>query len=95
MPKPVSAELAAQIIADLGQWRLHEPKLPDLQRAIVLEKAYRVSFWDAMIVSSALQMGCKILWTEDLNSGQHIYDLMIMNPFSSYLTDKKIRNEEV
>jgi len=48
-----------------------------------------------MIVSSALQMGYNILWTEDLNSGQNIYDLMIMNPFSSYLTDKKISNEEI
>jgi predicted nucleic acid-binding protein len=61
----------------------------------VLEKAYRVPFWDAMIVSSSLQVGCKILWTEDLNSGQNIYDLMIMNPYRSYLTDKKISNEEV
>ena len=67
LPKPVSAELAVQIITDLGQWHLHEPKLSDLQKAIELLKAYRFSFWDAMIVSSALQMDCNILWTEDLN----------------------------
>lgn len=82
LPKPVSFELAAKIIADLGQWRLHEPVLTDLQRAIELEKGYKLSFWDAMIVSSALQMGCKVLWTEDLGSGQYINDLIIRNPFS-------------
>lgn len=82
LPKPVSNELAMKIIADLGQWRLHEPKLSDLQIAIELEKACRISFWDAMIVSSALQMGCKVLWTEDLSSGQYIKDLIIRNPFS-------------
>lgn len=82
LPKPVSVELAAKIIADLGLWRLHEPALTDLQRAIDLENNYRISFWDAMIVSSALQMGCKVLWTEDLHSGQYINDLIIRNPFS-------------
>jgi len=82
LPKPVSTELAAQIIADLGQWRLHEPKLSDLQRAVELERIYSISFWDAMIVNSAQHMGCKILWTEDLNSGQYLADLIIKNPFN-------------
>ncbi len=82
LPKPISAELAAQILTDLGQWSLHEPSLSDLKRAIELEKLHKLSFWDAMIVSSAQQMGCKLLWTEDLNSGQYIDDLIIKNPFS-------------
>ncbi|MBW6464747.1 MAG: PIN domain-containing protein [Dethiobacteria bacterium] len=82
LPKPISAERAAQIITDLGQWSLHEPTLADLKRAIDLEKLHKLSFWDAMIVSSAQQMGCKLLWTEDLNSGQYIDDLIIRNPFS-------------
>lgn len=81
LPKRISSELAVQIITGLGQWHLHKPTLPDLQRAIELEKAFSISFWDAMIVSSALQMGCKVLWTEDLNSGQYINDLVIRNPF--------------
>ncbi len=81
LPNPISPELATQIITDLGQWHLHRPKLEDLQRAIELEKINSISFWDAMIVSSAQQMGCKVLWTEDLNSGQYIGDLVIRNPF--------------
>ncbi len=82
LPKPISAERAVQIITDLGQWSLHEPTLSDLKRAIELEKLHKLSFWDAMIVSSAQQMGCKFLWTEDLNSGQYIDDLIIRNPFN-------------
>ncbi len=35
-----------------------------------------------MIVSSAQQMGCKLLWAEDLNSGQYIDDLVIRKPFN-------------
>lgn len=81
LPRPVSPELAAQIICDLGQWHLHRPSLDDLQRAIELENSNRVSFWDAMVVNSALQMGCNVLWSEDLNSGQYIDNLVIRNPF--------------
>ncbi len=81
LPNPIAPELATQIISDLGQWHLHIPTLPDLQRAIELEKNNSISFWDAMIISSAQQMGCKVLWTEDLNSGQYIDDLVIRNPF--------------
>jgi len=81
LPHPISPEQAVQIITDLGQWHLHRPTLEDLQKSIELEKTFSISFWDAMIVNSAGQMGCKILWTEDLKSGQYIGDLVIRNPF--------------
>ena len=69
------------IITDLGQWHMHRPSLEDLQKAVELEKNNGFSFWDAMIVINAQQMGCKILWTEDLNSGQCIDGLVTRNPF--------------
>ncbi len=81
LPRPISLELAAQFISDLGQWHLHRPVLEDLQRAIELEKSSSISFWDAMIVNSAQQMGCGVLWTEDLSSNQYIGELVIKNPF--------------
>ncbi len=83
LPSPVSREQATQIVADLGHWHLHRPNLADLQRALNIGKEHNISFWDAMIVSSALQMDCKVLWTEDLNSGQYIADLLILNPFTT------------
>ncbi|MDZ4132551.1 MAG: hypothetical protein U1E11_05375 [Dethiobacteria bacterium] len=49
---------------------------------LTIEKVHNISFWDAMIVSSAMQMDCKVLWIEDLNSGQYIADLLILNPFT-------------
>jgi len=82
LPNPVSWEQAAQIVTDLGYWHLHRPNIIDLQKALTIEKEHNISFWDAMIVSSALQMDCKILWTEDLNSGQSIADLVVLNPFT-------------
>lgn len=44
---------------------------------------YGFSVYDALIVASALQAGCKTLYTEDLQDGQTIQArLVIRNPFS-------------
>jgi len=45
---------------------------------------YRFSFYDALIIASALENGCSLLFTEDLQHGQHIdKKLGIHNPFFS------------
>ncbi len=40
----------------------------------------RVSFWDALIVVSAESARCDVLWTEDLNHGQVIRGVRVLNP---------------
>ena len=43
---------------------------------------YGLSFWDSLIVASALESNCSILYTEDMQNGQIIGDkLKIVNPF--------------
>ena len=41
------------------------------------------SLYDALIISAALKAGCNILYTEDLQNGQKIRDLTIVNPFTA------------
>jgi predicted nucleic acid-binding protein len=44
---------------------------------------YTFSFWDSLIVASALQAGCTTLYTEDLNHGMIVdKKLHIVNPFN-------------
>ncbi|SDG48076.1 Predicted nucleic acid-binding protein, contains PIN domain [Dyadobacter soli] len=58
-----------------------------IQRETVLQACeiaarYKFSFYDSLIVSAALQCGCGILFTEDMQDGQVIDDqLLIRNPF--------------
>ena len=79
--KPLPAEAAAQIVADLSVWEVHCPRMEDVLDAIRLQKRYQVSFWDAMILASALQLGCQILWSEDLNPGQVYDQVEVQSPF--------------
>ncbi len=49
-----------------------------------IRKRYNFSYWDSLIVASALESGCSILFTEDMQHGQVIENtLTIKNPFIS------------
>jgi len=50
--------------------------------ALNLLKKYKFSFYDALIVASALEENCETLFSEDMQHDQIIEDkLLIQNPF--------------
>jgi predicted nucleic acid-binding protein len=49
--------------------------------AVRIAARYGLRIYDAMIVASALEAGCDTLYTEDLQHGQVIEGLRIVNPF--------------
>ena len=49
--------------------------------AVSLARSHGFSFYDALIVASALAAGCETLLTEDLQAGQRVDGLTIVNPF--------------
>lgn len=56
--------------------------LDTLATAFEVRERYRFSWWDSLIVASALETQCGVLYTEDLQHGQNIENsLHIINPF--------------
>jgi predicted nucleic acid-binding protein len=53
------------------------------ERGLDIAERYRFSVYDSMIVASALQAGCRTLYTEDLQDGQSIDGLAVRNPFKA------------
>jgi predicted nucleic acid-binding protein len=49
--------------------------------ARALAEDHRLSFYDALIVASAIEAGCDTLFTEDLQHGRRFGGLRIVNPF--------------
>ena len=45
-------------------------------------RRYGFSFYDSLIVAAALESKCRILYSEDLQDGQIIEKLTIVNPFN-------------
>ena len=50
-----------------------------------IEESFKLSFWDALIVSAAYSRNVTSILTEDLNEGQKIEGILIVNPFSDTL----------
>ena len=49
--------------------------------ARVLAEDHRQSFYDALIIASAIEAGCDILYSEDMQHGRTIGGLAVVNPF--------------
>ena len=77
----MTSEEAEETIRDLSCWKIHRPSHADLINAIGLQRRSQFSWWDAMIVNSAIESGAGILWSEDLGNGQKFGTLMVRNPY--------------
>jgi predicted nucleic acid-binding protein len=77
----LDSKIITDIITELSTWKVHSPIVKDFLRAVKIQQHYHISFWEALIVNSASQSGCAILWTEDLSDG-HVYEgVRVQNPF--------------
>ena len=81
LKKPLTVPRALEIVEEYSTWTVIENTARLLVRAIDLQQKHRLSFWDSMIVQAAIDAGCETLLTEDLNAGQRIESVTIVNPF--------------
>lgn len=82
LARPLEAEPARELIEALSHWTVHSPTAADVDAAVGIHERYRISFWDAMIVRSAVALGCDTLLSEDLNAGQRYDGVLVVDPFA-------------
>ncbi len=58
-----------------------EPTVSDILAAIDLHRFHGFSYWDALVLRMAKQAGCRVVLTEDMQHGQVIDGMRIVNPF--------------
>lgn len=79
--RPAARQDAREEVRDLLAWR---PVITDaalLERGWKLQDRYRLSYWDSLIVAAAKVSSCGYLLTEDLQAGQRLDGVEILNPF--------------
>lgn len=79
--RPVTAEAALRYMDELAAWPVAVTEYDDIRKAASLAQSAKLSFWDALIVTAAAKCGAKVLYTEDLQNGQTIAGVKIVNPF--------------
>jgi len=68
-------------IRDLLVWKPIAVTGGLLERGWKIQDRYQLSFWDSLIVAAAKSASCGFLLTEDLQSGQDLDGLTVINPF--------------
>ncbi len=72
------AEVAVNALSDLT---VQLVDVPAITAAMVRARREMASFWDALVIETALAAKCTRLLTEDLQHGQRFGALVIENPF--------------
>lgn len=75
------AEAAAAVTA-LARLRVVPTDAGLVRSALVTAESHRLAWWDALIVEAAAMAGCDTLLTEDLDPGQVISGVEVVDPFA-------------
>ena len=54
-----------------------------IRAGLDLHQTRSVSFYDALILASAETAGCSVLFSEDMNTGEVVAGVRILNPFAN------------
>ena len=73
--------LARSQVEFYSRFQVVEPTVADVLGAIDLHRLRGISYWDSLILRCAKQSGCGVLLTEDMQHGQVIDGVRIVNPF--------------
>ena len=66
----------------VSTYNVHSHTSVELISAATLRLNYSLSYWDSLIVASALNNECAILYSEDMQDGLQVHNkLKIINPF--------------
>jgi predicted nucleic acid-binding protein len=79
--RPAAATETRAEIRDLLDWEPVVMSVATLELAWQLQDRYQLSFWDALIVAAAKAAGCAFVLTEDLQTGQDLDGVKVLNPF--------------
>ena len=59
--------------------------LTTIKKALETKERYHYSYWDSLIIATALESNCKTLYSEDMHHGQVIDQILeIVNPFINH-----------
>jgi predicted nucleic acid-binding protein len=77
--RPSSDDNTAGLIRTWSRFEVIHHTEALLKPGLALRASAQLSLWDALIVAAAA--GCEAVITEDLNSGQNIASVPVINPF--------------
>jgi len=78
---PLARSAAREVVRNYAPWVQSWITPATVIRSSEIGEIWQLSFWDSMIVAAAEQHGADVVLSEDLNHGQVIAGVRIVNPF--------------
>lgn len=75
-------EEAWKDVSSLIRWNPVSIDTAIMHQARAIQLRYEFSWWDSLIVASAMKARCEYLLTEDLSDGQDLDGVRVVNPFT-------------
>ncbi len=72
---------ARAVIRDFFPWSIYQIAPTDIAEASEIEDQYGYTFWDSLVITAARNASAEVLYSEDMQDGQKLGDLKIINPF--------------
>jgi predicted nucleic acid-binding protein len=82
LSKPLTKTSARAVVDRYAVWCV-DTTPAEIAVAFRIEDEARIGFWDALICAAALKTGAAQILSEDLNAGQRIAGIRIVNPFAN------------
>jgi len=78
---PFTPDEVIAILDVLSPIKITMPDHGVIRRAVEANRAYGIHFYDGMIIAAAERAGSGRIWSEDLNTGQKYFGVVVENPF--------------
>ena len=80
-PDRLPHDIAAGLVQSWTRFHLQEITLSIILAALEIKASHGLSYWDSAIVAAARALGCRELFSEDMQHGREIDGIIIVNPF--------------
>jgi len=78
---PLPHDIAVGLTKTWARFPVQETTLEIVERAFEMKAIHGFSYWDSAIIAAARALGCRELYSEDLQHGREIEGMRIINPF--------------
>jgi predicted nucleic acid-binding protein len=72
---------ATSFITALKRYPILDNSVEVFEEALVIRERWKLSIWDANIIAAAQALGCEQVLSEDMQDGQMIAGMRVVNPF--------------
>jgi predicted nucleic acid-binding protein len=78
--RPLPSEEIRRLVEDYLAWEVVTNDATSVVEALEIEKRFKISYWDALVIHAAWRAGAAVLYSEDLAQGQRYDSLQVVNP---------------